>query len=350
MAGMDKSRPGEGLGQSREKDDSLDYAREITPAMQRGEHAGHGHEAAQPSDIPSRGWKQVVMRVFARISLDNLSIIAAGVAFYAFLAIPSALTALVALYGLAFDPQDVQRQIASLNGAMPGAAVQLIGQQLQTVTSQPQSTLGVGFIVALLVAMWGARSAMSTFITALNVAYAEDEKRGFFRFQAAAFALTALAVVFAVLSIALIAVLPAAINFLPFGDFGKTVASVIRWPVLFVLVILGLAVIYRYAPSREEPKWRWVSWGAGVATVLWIAGSALFSIYVGQFASYNKTYGSLGAVVVLMMWLYVSAFAVLLGAELNAELEHQTARDTTTGRPRPMGQRGAWAADTVTKD
>jgi membrane protein len=347
---MDASRPGEGLGKSREKDRGLEHARETTSAMRRGEHQGHGHEAAQPSDIPSRGLKQVVMRVFARISGDNLSIIAAGVAFYAFLAIPSALTALVALYGLAFDPQDVQRQVAALNGAMPGEAVQLITQQLQTVSSQPRSTLGIGFIVALLVAIWGARSAMSTFITALNVAYAEDEKRGFFRFQAAAFALTALAVTFAVLSIALIAVLPAAINFLPFGDFGKTVASVVRWPVLLVLVTIGLAVIYRYAPSREEPKWRWVSWGAAVATVLWIVGSALFSIYVGQFASYNKTYGSLGAVVVLMMWLYVTAFVVLLGAELNAELEHQTTLDTTTGRPRPMGQRGAWAADTVTRD
>jgi membrane protein len=349
---MAEQRPGEGLGKSREKngDRGLEHAREVTPAMRRGEHHGHGHEADEPQDIPRRGWKQVIMRVGTRISRDNVSIIAAGVAFYAFLAIPSALTALVALYGLAFDPQDVQRQIASLNGAMPGEAVQLISQQLQTVTSQPKSTLGIGLIVAVLVAIWGARSAMSTFITALNVAYAEDEKRGFFRFQATAFALTAVAVVFAVLSIALIAVLPAAIDLLPFGKAGKTVASVVRWPVLLVLITFGLAAIYRYAPSRNEPKWRWVSWGAAVATVLWIVGSALFSLYVGQFASYNKTYGSLGAVVVLMMWLYLSAFAVLLGAELNAELEHQTARDTTAGRPKPMGHRGAWAADTVTKD
>jgi membrane protein len=349
---MTEQRPGEGLGKSRDKDPDrgLDHAREVTPAMRRGEHQRHGHEADEPRDIPLRGWKQVIMRVGARISGDNVSIIAAGVAFYAFLAIPSALTALVALYGLAFDPQDVQRQIASLNGAMPGEAVQLIAQQLQTVTSQPHSKLGVGLVVAVLVAIWGARSAMSTFITALNVAYAEDEKRGFFRFQAAAFALTALAVVFAVLSIALVAVLPAAIDLLPFGQAGKTVATVIRWPVLLVLIMIGVAAIYRYAPSRNEPKWRWVSWGAAVATVLWMIGSALFSLYVGQFASYNKTYGSLGAVVVLMMWLYLSAFAVLLGAELNAELEHQTARDTTTGRPKPMGHRGAWAADTVTKD
>ncbi len=347
---MTEQRPGEGLGKSREKGAGLEHAREKTPAMRQGEHQAHGHEADDPSDIPRRGWMQIAKRVGARISRDNLSIIAAGVAFYAFLAIPSALTALVALYGLAFDPQDVQRQIASLNGALPGEAVQLIGQQLQTMTSQPRSTLGIGLIVAVLVAIWGARSAMSTFVTALNVAYAEDEKRGFFRFQATAFALTAVAVVFAVLSIALVAVLPAAIDLLPFGEFGKTVASVIRWPVLLVLITIGLATIYRYAPSRNEPKWRWVSWGAAVATVLWIVGSALFSLYVGQFASYNKTYGSLGAVVVLMMWLYLSAFAVLLGAELNAELEHQTARDTTAGRPKPMGRRGAWAADTVTRD
>src|SRR5690242_10083063 len=195
---MAEQRPGEGLGKSREKngDRGLEHAREVTPAMRRGEHHGHGHEADEPQDIPRRGWKQVVKRVGTRISRDNLSIIAAGVAFYAFLAIPSALTALVALYGLAFDPQDVQRQITSLNGAMPGEAVQLIGQQLQTVTSQPHSTLGIGLLVAVLVAIWGARSAMSTFVIALNVAYAEDEKRGFFRFQATAFALTAVAVVF----------------------------------------------------------------------------------------------------------------------------------------------------------
>jgi membrane protein len=329
---------------------SFDHAREITPAMRRKRNADSGREAEHPTEIPGHGWKRVLARVKDRTLRDNLSIIAAGVAFYAFLAIPSALTALVALYGLAFNPADVQRQLSALHGVMPAEAVQLVTQQLKAVTSQPQTSLGIGFIVALLVAIWGARSAMSTFITALNIAYGEEERRSFFRFQAMAFGLTGLAVVFAVLSIALIGVLPAAIDLLPFGSFGKTIASVVRWPVLLALMTIGLAAIYRYAPSREEAKWRWVSWGASVATVFWIAASALFSVYVGEFASYDKTYGSVGAVVVLMMWLYVSAFAVLLGAELNGEMEHETARDTTTGAPSPIGRRGAWAADNVAED
>jgi membrane protein len=154
-------------------------------------------------------------------------------------------------------------------------------------------------------------------------------------------------VLFAVVALALIAVLPAIIDLLPFGGFGKTLAAIIRWPILLALLMVCLAAIYRFAPSREEPRWRWVSWGAVVATVLWIIGSALFSLYVGKFASYDKTYGSLGGVVVLLMWLYLSSFIVLLGAQLNAEIEHQTARDSTTGRQQPMGTRGARVADTV---
>jgi len=335
---------------SRDGDPALEHAREITQATRRERDPDSGREAEHPTEIPGRGWKRVLARVKDRTLRDNISIIAAGVAFYAFLAIPSALTALVALYGLAFNPADVQRQLAALHGVMPAEAVQLVTQQLKAVTSQPQTSLGIGFIVALLFAIWGARSAMSTFITALNIAYGEEERRSFFRFQAMAFGLTGLAVVFAALSIALIAVLPAGIDFLPLGSFGKTVASVVRWPVLLALMTIGLAAIYRYAPSRQEAKWRWVSWGATVATALWIAGSALFSVYVGEFASYDKTYGSVGAVVVLMMWLYVSVFAVLLGAELNGEMEHETARDTTTGPPRPVGHRGAWAADNVAEE
>ena len=332
----------------RRRDETLAHAREKTAPLR--DASRRGAEAERPAEIPRHGWKQVLRRLIDRISRDNVSIIAAGVAFYAFLAIPSALTALVALYGLAFDPADVGHQLTSLSGVMPKDALQLVSRQLQTVTARSNSTLGISFIIALLVAIWGARSGMSTLVTALNVAYREQERRSFLRFQAVAFALTGAAVVFAVASIALIAVLPAAIGFLPFGAVGKTIASVVRWPLLLALIVVGLAAIYRYAPSREEPKWRWVSWGASAAAVLWLAGSALFSVYVGEFASYNQTYGSLGAVVVLMMWLYLSAFAVLLGAELNTELEHQTARDTTTGEPKPMGQRGAWAADRVAED
>jgi membrane protein len=306
-----------------------------------------GQTAERPGDIPARGWKDILLRLKDRVSRDNISIIAAGVAFYAFLAIPSALTALVSLYGLMFDPSDVERQVSSLQGILPGEAANLIGDQLKAVTSGPPATLGVSLVVSVLFAIWGARSAMSTLITALNIAYGEEEKRGVFRFQFAAFALTAAGILFAVVALALVALLPAVIGLLPLGDTGKTVASVLRWPILVIAIMAALAAIYRYAPSRSAAKWRWVSWGAAVATLLWIAGSALFSVYVSAFASYNKTYGSLGGVVVLQLWLYLSAYAILLGAELNAEMEHQTARDTTTDPEEPMGRRGARMADTV---
>jgi membrane protein len=304
-----------------------------------------GRGATTPEAIPTQGWKGILLRVGNRIGAANISVYASGVAFYAFLAIPSALTALVALYGLVFDPASVEQQVESMKGVVPQEALKLISDQLTAVTTNSHSNLSISFAVALLVALWGSRSAMSTMITALNIAYEEEERRGFIRFQAAALALTAAAIVFAVISIALIAVLPAIIGLLPLGDTGKTLAAVLRWPILLLLVVFGFAAIYHYAPCRREPRWLWISWGAVVATVLWLAGSALFSVYVGQFASYNKTYGSLGAVAVLLMWLYLSAFAVLLGAQLNAEMERQTERDTTEGKDKHMGRRAATVAD-----
>jgi membrane protein len=306
-------------------------------------HGGdpHGRSAESPGEIPRRGWWDILLRVKDEIGRNNLSLIAAGVAFYGFLAIPSGFAALVALYGLAFDPTDVTRQIQALEGILPGDAVKLLSDQLSNLTAHSQTTLGVGLAVSFALAVWSARSATSSLIIGLNIAYKEEEKRSFVRFQIAALGLTLGAVISVALSLALIAVLPAIIDFLPLGPAGKTIAALARWPILVVLVMLGLAALYRYAPCRAEPRWRWVSWGAVAATILWIVGSALFSVYVSKFAAYDKTYGSLGAVVVMLMWLYLSVFAVLVGGQLNAEIEHQTVRDSTTGRPQPLGDRGA---------
>lgn len=319
-----------------------------TANTRRGEaDNAHGRQAAWPSHIPKRGWWDILVRLKDDISQRNLSLVAAGVAFYALLAIPAALTALVSLYGLVFDPNDVQRQIGLMQGVLPAEVIKILADQLQTLTSHPSSTLGVGLIMSLMLALWSARSATSAMMAALNITYAEPEKRNFLWFQIIAFGLTFGTVLFAIIALTLIAVLPAIIDLLPLGAFGKLAASVVRWPILAVMVMGMLAAIYRFAPSREEPRWRWVSSGAFVATILWILGSALFSLYVSKFAAYDKSYGSLGAVVVLLMWLYLSAFVVLLGAELNAEIEHQTARDSTTGESLPMGQRGANMADTL---
>lgn len=307
----------------------------------------HGREATWPSHIPARGWRDIALRVGENISRTNLSLIAAGLAFFAFLAIPSALTALVALYGLAFDPAAVGRQIAAMKGVVPDAAIGIISDELTQITQSSGSKLSFALALSVIVALWSVRSGTASLIAALNIAYDEREKRGMFRFYLDALTLTACGTLFVTVAVALVAVLPAVIAFLPLGPFAKIAAAAVRWPALLALVMAALAAIYRYAPSRAKARWRWVSWGAAIATVLWLGGSALFSLYVSSFASYEKTYGSLGAVVALLMWLYVSCFVVLLGAEINAEMEHQTARDSTTGAPKPMGERGATMADTL---
>lgn len=322
------------------------YARMKTGAPRAADDA-RGRRAERPSDIPRRGWRDILLRIKDAVSGKSLSLVAAGAAFYAFLAIPSAIAALVSLYGLMADPAEVRRQVDAMRGVVPGEAVGLLSDQLKALTSHSNKTLGIGLVLSVLVALWSAKSATTSMMSALNIAFEESEKRGILRYYATAFALTFSMIVLAILALGLIAVLPAALGVLPLGDTGKAVASIMRWPVLVVLIMAALAVIYRFGPSREQPRWRWVSWGAAAAVLLWIAGSALFSVYVGEFASYDKSYGSLGAVVVLLMWLYLSAYAVLLGAELNAEIEHQTARDTTTGREQPMGRRGAKVADTL---
>ena len=307
----------------------------------------YGRSAATPHQIPARGWWEVLKRVGQRISQDNLTVIAAGVAFYGLLSIFPALAALVAIYGLIADPVTVQQQVNALQGILPAEAMTLISNQLTSLVSKPSSGLGVGLGISVLLAIWGARSGTSTLMSALNIAYGENEKRNFLLFNAEALFLTASMVLFGIIVFLTVAILPAVIDLFPLPQSWKNIISYVRWPILALLMMVALAAIYRYAPSRNEPRWRWVSWGAVIATLIWIAGSAGFSLYVAKFSSYNQTYGSLGAVVILLMWLWVSALIVLIGAELNAELEHQTARDTTDEPEKPMGMRGAQMADTV---
>jgi membrane protein len=315
--------------------------------IQRAGDGGRGRLAEEPRQITLAGWYEILARVVTDIGRDNVSLMAAGIAFYALLSLAPALTALVALYGLVFEPSQVEAQVKAVEGLIPFEGRQLIAQELSNVVRASSSTLGTGFILSLAVSIWSANYATSAMMSALNVVYAEWEKRNLVRYYGTTLVLTVGGVIFALLSLLLIAVIPAVIGLLPLGSFGKALVSAARWPVLLLLYGGGLAVIYRYAPSRNEPRWSWVSWGAAAATLLWIVGSALFSLYVGRFATYNKTYGSLGAVVVLLMWFWMSAYAVLLGAALNAEMEHQTARDTTDRPKKPMGKRGAYVADTI---
>ena len=315
--------------------------------VERAGNHGRGRDAEEPVDMPAAGWRDVLRRLALDFGRDNLSLMAAGIAYYALVSFTPALTALVALYGLVFDPHQVAEQVASLEGMIPEEARAVIAAQLNAIVQASSSKLGIGLVVSLALALWGANSATGALMSALNVVYGEHEKRSLLRYYANALALTAALVLFGIVSLVLVAIVPAVIGLLPLGDFGKTLVGWSRWPLLMVLSSTGLAIIYRYAPSRAEPRWSWTSPGAAAATVLWLAGSALFSLYVETFATYNKTYGSLGAVVVLLLWLWLSALSVLIGAELNAELEHQTARDTTRRPAKPMGRRGAYVADTV---
>lgn len=320
------------------------------PAARRpapAEAGGRGRDARAPSDIPARGWKDILVRLWREQSRDNISVIAAGVAYYMLFSLVPALSALVSVYGLVADPATVERQLRSVSGILPEQASQVIFDQLSAVVSAPRGGLSVGLAVALGLALWSASAAMQNLITALNIAYEEEERRSYPHFLGLALLMTLGALLFVPLALGLVAVVPAVVGFLPLGRVGEIVVQVARWPILVGLVMTGLAVLYRFGPCRARPRWRWVSWGAVAATILWVIASAAFSIYVRSFADYNATYGSLGAVVVLLFWFWLTAYAVLLGAELNAEIEHQTARDTTTGQERPMGRRQAFVADTL---
>jgi membrane protein len=287
------------------------------------------------------------LRVRQQISEDNISMIAAGVAFYGLLAIFPAITAFVSIWGLVADPAQVEQQFAAVQGVVPADAWALLNEQLRSVASSSSTSLGWGVALGILVALWSAGAGVRALISALNIAYDEDEKRGFIKLYAVGFLLTVCLIGGAVLALIVIVAVPVALQFLPLGGLSSTLISVLTWLVMAAIVVFGLGVLYGYGPSRSRAQLRWITWGAIAAAILWLLASILFQVYVGNFANYTATYGSLGAVIALLMWLWVSAFVVLLGAELNAEMEHQTRKDTTTGPEKPLGARGAYVADHV---
>ena len=306
-----------------------------------------GRSADRPSALPAPGWRDILWRVWAQIGEDNVSTVAAGVAFYSMLALFPAITAFVSLFGLVADPNQVEEQFANLRGVIPDDAWSILNNQLTAVASAQSRSLGISALVALVIALWSAGAGVRALMTALNIAYDEQEKRGFFRFYATAFLFTIGIALLGIVSLGAIVIVPVLLNLIELGGIAQVLVGLLPWLVLACFVAIALGILYRYGASRTEPKTRWVSWGAILATVLWIGASLLFSIYVSNFGSYNETYGALAAVMILLLWLWISAFIVLIGAELNAEMEHQTERDTTTGRPKPRGERGAYVADHV---
>ena len=308
--------------------------------------SGRGRNAEKPTDVPQAGWLDILARTKQQLGEDNLTIVAAGVAFYCFVAVVPALAALVAIYGLIADPSQVTDQITALASIMPGEALPLLRDQMVRITSN-DGAAGIGAILGVLLALYSSANATKALISGLNIAYDETEKRSFVKLTLVALVLTIGGILAAGLAIGLVAVLPSILERMHISGSIETLLNIVRWPLLMGGFITSLAVLYRYGPCRNDAQWRWVSPGAIVAGILWLLGSAAFSLYVSKFASYDKTYGPLGAVVVFLMWLYISALTVLIGAEFNSEMERQTKRDTTEGPEKPLGARGATSADTV---
>jgi len=275
----------------------------------------------QPALPQRHNWNRILANVWVELDRDHISVMAAGVAFYAFLSIFPAMSALILIYGLVADPAVIERQIAVLSGVLPQEALSLLSDQLHSLIAAPPGKLGLGLIVSLALALWSATSGTGTLMQALTIAYEETETRGVIGFYGRAIGLTIGVGAFGLVSLFLIAVVPVLVDYLPLPQAWRDLIALIRWPILAVLVLVALGFAYRLAPARQAPCWHWFSPGTIAAALFWLVGSAGFSFYVGHFASYNKSYGSLGAVVVLLMWFYVSAYIVLAGAELNAEFE-----------------------------
>jgi membrane protein len=308
-----------------------------------------GRSATSPHQIPMPGWKDILVRSWGEVSENNIFLVAGGVTYAVLLALFPALAALVAIYGLLLDPSQVERQVAALSNILPQETTQMIGDELHKLVTASSGSLSISAGVALVLALWSASRGMSGLITALDIAYEEKETRGFFKLNLLAIVLTVGMLIGGTLIIALVGVLPAALQIIGLEKSTRWLLLVLEWPLLIIVVMTGLAVLYRYAPDRHPPRWRWVSPGTIVATFLWLLGSVAFTVYVTHFNSYDKTYGSLGGVVVMLTWLYLSAFVALLGAVINAQSERQTLADSTVGHARPIGGRDAHAADTIGK-
>ncbi len=315
-----------------------------TPPETRGVPGG---TAEKPTQVPAKGWVQIAKRGWAEAKTDNVPLLAAGMAYYAFLAIFPGLIAAVLIYALVADPAQIAEQVNNLGSALPAEIRQTITDQITLAESRGA---GWGAVIAILLALFSASGGVGNMMTAINTAYDEEETRGFVKKRAIALALTAGAIVFLLVVVGLVAVLPGVLQFLGTSLLVTILIQVVRWALIVVVIAVALAVLYRYAPDRDAPKVRWTSVGAAIATVLWILASVGLSLYVSNFGSYAKTYGALAGIVILLLWLFITSYAILLGAEINAESEQQTAADTTKGPAQPMGERDAVKADSMPGD
>ena len=331
-------RPVEGRVQGK-ADDNASLAAAAEP--------GRGRQARTPTQFGERAWKDILVRTYREFMEDRITTVAAGIAFYGLLAFFPGIAALVSLYALIADPATIRDHLFQLSFLLPPNAFAIVEDQITRVVSQGGTELGAKFALGLGFSIWSANAGMKALLDGLNVAYEEAEKRSFIRLNLISLGLTAATLVALLVIIGLSAVLPEIFDAEVNSKAATVGLNILRWPVLLALLAVGLSILYRFGPSRNEPQWRWVSWGGLVAAFLMAAISLALSWYLTDLADYNKTYGSLGAVIGLITWMWLSACAVLVGAELNAEMEHQTALDTTIGEPKPLGARGAEMADTL---
>lgn len=305
-----------------------------------------GREATSPTQIPPVGWKDIVFRAWREIQNDRVSFIAAGIAFYLLFAMVPGLAALISIYGLVSDPIEVGSQLSNLRGVIPDDTITLIEGELVTLTSQTRAA-GWSLFISLVVTTYSGSKAIGGIITGLNIAYGERDKRGFIRKKIVSLGMTFASLVFLAITLVLLVAVPIVLRYAGLESQSELIIGVIRWPILAAVTMVWLAFIYRVGPDREPPRWKWVTWGSILAVVVWFLISVGLSVYASSFADLQKTYGSLGAIVLLMLWFYGFGWAIIAGAELNAEIERQTMKDSTTGPPEPMGKRGAFAADTL---
>ncbi len=277
--------------------------------------------AVKPSASGRRPWLELLLRTRREAQRDHLAMVAAGVAFYAFLSVFPALAALVSVYGLVSDPQQVEQQINAFGSVMPAGVREVLGEQLRRIAGGSTGALSWGLALSVMVAIWSATKGTKSLIEAMNIAYDEQEKRGLFKLNGLALALTVGGVLTMVVALIVVVGIPTLLGLVGLGGIARIAVDVLRWPLLIAFLLAGLAVVYRLGPAREGARWRWITPGSLFAAMLWLAASIAFSIYVANFGSYEKTYGSLGAVVILLMWFYVGSYVILLGAELNAEVE-----------------------------
>ena len=313
----------------------------------RAREQGRGRKATTPVHIPWRGWKDIFIRTYHEVQNDRLLSLAAGVVFYSLVALFPAIAAGVSVYAFFSDAATIANHVSLAADIVPGASLDLLREEITRIAGRSDGRLSFGFALGFGIALWSANAGMKAIFDALNIIYDEEEKRGIVWLNVVSLFFTLCAIGGMLIALSAVVVFPLMLAAFGWSSLDAPLIGILRWPAMFVMVIVALAILYRYGPSRRIAKWRWLSVGSIFAAVVWLAVSVLFSWYLGNFANYNATYGALGAVVGLMMWMWLSAIVVLVGAELNSEIEHQTAIDSTVGSAKPLGARGAVVADTV---